>query len=91
MIGVCVRQEHVPYCDLLKDVALRRTVLYSIAEVSRGRVYRFEEPKNVFLTPHPFTTDNGLATPTMKVIRKQAEKEFRKEIDQLYEELKGEQ
>ncbi|PHJ25420.1 amp-binding enzyme domain-containing protein [Cystoisospora suis] len=84
-------KEEVPYCDLLKDVALRRTVLNSIAEVSRGRVYRFEEPKNVFLTPHPFTTDNGLATPTMKVIRKQAKKEFRKEIDQLYEELKGEQ
>lgn len=79
----------VLYSDLLKNSDLRQSVLYSMKEAGRGRVHGFEEPKNVFLTPHAFTAENGMATPTMKVVRKRVEKEYRKQIDQLYAELKA--
>ncbi|KYF49550.1 AMP-binding enzyme domain-containing protein [Toxoplasma gondii ARI] len=78
----------VSYTDLLKSTDLRQSVLHSMKEAGRGRVHGFEEPKNVFLTPHAFTAENGLATPTMKVVRKQVEKEYRKQIDGMYAELK---
>ncbi|PFH38202.1 AMP-binding enzyme domain-containing protein [Besnoitia besnoiti] len=83
------KKDKMPYSDLLNDPDLRRTVVLSIKEAGRGRVHSFEEPKSVFLTPFAFTPDNGLATPTMKVVRKAVEKEYRKQIDELYAKLQG--
>ncbi|CAK7223625.1 medium-chain fatty acid-CoA ligase faa2 [Sporothrix curviconia] len=48
----------------------------------------FEKVRNVYLALDPFTVDNDLLTPTLKLKRPQAARAFRKEIDQLYAELR---
>ncbi|KAF5018272.1 hypothetical protein F66182_9757 [Fusarium sp. NRRL 66182] len=47
----------------------------------------FEKVRNVHLEIDPFTIDNGLFTPTLKLKRPQAAKAFREHIDRLYAEL----
>jgi len=43
--------------------------------------------RGLHLSPDPFTIENGLLTPTMKLKRPQLRKHFRAAIDQLYKEL----
>ncbi|KAF4974738.1 hypothetical protein FZEAL_8408 [Fusarium zealandicum] len=47
----------------------------------------FEKVRNVHLDIDPFTIENGLFTPTLKLKRPQAAKTFREHIDRMYEEL----
>ncbi|KAH6885926.1 hypothetical protein B0T10DRAFT_491981 [Thelonectria olida] len=47
----------------------------------------FEKVRNVHLEVDPFTVDNGLLTPTLKLKRPQTTKAFREHIDRMYEEL----
>ncbi|KIH91547.1 long-chain acyl-CoA synthetase [Sporothrix brasiliensis 5110] len=48
----------------------------------------FEKVRNVYLDIEPFTVENDLLTPTLKLKRPQAARAFRKELDQLYAELR---
>lgn len=43
-----------------------------------------EIPKQIELLTEPFTIDNGMLTPTMKLQRHVAEKKFRGELERLY-------
>ncbi|KAH8895959.1 long-chain-fatty-acid-CoA ligase [Thozetella sp. PMI_491] len=70
------------------DPAVKKAFLDSLAEV--GKVHGFngyEHVKNCLLLVEPFTADNGLLTPTLKLKRVQTARAFRKEIDQMYAEL----
>jgi len=49
----------------------------------------FEIPKAVFVTSELFSVENGILTPTFKVKRKEAHQSFKKEIDQLFVNLKA--
>jgi long-chain acyl-CoA synthetase len=42
--------------------------------------------KNLYLYIEPFTIDNEVLTPTLKLKRPVATKKFRAELDKLYEE-----
>ena len=44
----------------------------------------YATPRAAWLTLDPWTVDNGLITPTLKVKRKQIEARFAAEIDALY-------
>ena len=46
----------------------------------------FELPKKIYLTKEPFSVDNQIMTPTMKLRRHVAKKIFEKQINELYEE-----
>eukprot|EP00826_Nyctotherus_ovalis_P041418 TRINITY_DN4161_c0_g2_i1.p1 TRINITY_DN4161_c0_g2~~TRINITY_DN4161_c0_g2_i1.p1 ORF type:complete len:436 (+),score=116.66 TRINITY_DN4161_c0_g2_i1:73-1380(+) len=61
--------------DLLKDLAR-----IGREENRNG----FEIVKNVHLTNEQFSVENGLMTPTQKIKRFEAEKAFKKEIDEIY-------
>ncbi|PHH73016.1 hypothetical protein CDD80_4093 [Ophiocordyceps camponoti-rufipedis] len=55
-----------------------------------GRRHKFngyEKVRNVHLDVDPFTVENGLLTPTLKMKRAPAAKAFRQQIDRMYEEL----
>ena len=46
----------------------------------------FEISKKIYLAKEPFSIENQLMTPTMKLRRQIAKKYFEKEIEQLYKE-----
>ena len=46
----------------------------------------FELPKKIYLVKQPFSIDNQIMTPTMKLRRHFAKKFFEKQINELYEE-----
>lgn len=47
---------------------------------------RFEQPKKVIVAKEPFTVENGLLTPTLKVRQRDVAKRYEAEIDALYEQ-----
>ncbi|KAK7208553.1 hypothetical protein BZA70DRAFT_54060 [Myxozyma melibiosi] len=53
---------------------------------AKAKLQGFEKVKNLILRIEPFTIENDLLTPTMKVKRPQAVAYFRSEIDKLYAE-----
>jgi long-chain acyl-CoA synthetase len=52
----------------------------------RSKFAGYERVKNIILFVEPFSIDNELLTPTLKLKRPQTVKMFRKELDRLYEE-----
>ncbi|KAF6839248.1 long-chain-fatty-acid-- ligase faa2 [Colletotrichum plurivorum] len=65
-----------------------------IAELDKiGKKHKFnsyERVRNVYLDIDPFSIDNELLTPTLKLKRPQTAKAFRSQIDQMYEEINAE-
>jgi long-chain acyl-CoA synthetase len=53
----------------------------------KKKLQGFERIKGIYLASDPFTVENALLTPTMKLKRPEAAKAFRKEIDMLYEQV----
>jgi long-chain acyl-CoA synthetase len=49
----------------------------------------YEIPKAIYLSREPFTLENEILTPTMKLKRNVAQVHFEKEIAQMYEDVKG--
>ena len=47
----------------------------------------FEKIKGVYLASEPFSVENGLLTPTLKLKRPESTKAFRDEIDGLYRQI----
>ena len=47
-----------------------------------------EKPKEIFITSEPFSIDNGILTPTMKLKRHIGYKVYAEQIEKMYDELK---
>ncbi|KAA6409794.1 MAG: AMP-binding enzyme [Lasallia pustulata] len=71
---------------------VRRAVVAELERVGRKeRFAGFEKVKACWLGVEPFTIENELLTPTLKLKRPQTAKKFRAELDQLYAEALAEE
>jgi len=64
-----------------------KTTELFMAEIKRvcGELAGYEIPKKVLVVKEPFTTENGILTPTLKVKRREIMKRWGKDIDALYQ------
>jgi len=70
-----------------QDDRVRRAVIHELDKVSKQDKFKgYEYVRNAHLAIEPFTIENGLLTPTLKLKRPQAVKAFREHLDRLYEE-----
>lgn len=70
-----------------QDPKLKAQVLQDLDRAGRKSKFAgYERVKNVSLFVEPFSIDNELLTPTLKLKRPQTVKAFRKELDDLYAE-----
>ncbi|KAF8468340.1 hypothetical protein BDZ91DRAFT_722461 [Kalaharituber pfeilii] len=77
--------------DACRNKRVRQAVVADMDNVIKKTSFQgFERVRNAHLCLDPFTIDNELLTPTLKLKRPQAAKAFRNEIDALYEEANRE-
>ena len=70
-----------------KNAKVRAAVVKELDRVGRKNSFAgFERVRNAYLYLEPFTIDNELLTPTLKLKRPQAVKKYRAELDELYKE-----
>ncbi|KAL8878227.1 MAG: hypothetical protein Q9198_003917 [Flavoplaca austrocitrina] len=75
-----------------KDPKVRKAVVKELEKVGRKNSFAgYERVKNCYLYLDPFTIDNELLTPTLKLKRPQTAKMYRKELDELYAEILAEE
>ncbi|KAH3955364.1 hypothetical protein HBI56_014060 [Parastagonospora nodorum] len=76
----------------LTDKKVEKAVLKELDRVGRKNKFNsYERVKGVRLFLDPFTIDNELLTPTLKLKRPQTAKAFRRDLDELYEEALAEE
>ncbi|PNY27793.1 Long chain acyl-CoA synthetase 7, peroxisomal [Tolypocladium capitatum] len=92
-----VLKQTVPAGDLeavkkaARDPKVRRAFVKVLDDIGRKHKFNsFERVRNVYLDIEPFSIENELLTPTLKLKRPQTAKAFRAQIDQMYEEIKAE-
>ncbi|KAL2066568.1 hypothetical protein VTL71DRAFT_2639 [Oculimacula yallundae] len=75
-----------------KDNKVRKAVVKELDKIGKKNKFNaWERVKAVHLEVEPFTTENELLTPTLKLKRPQAAKKFRADIDRMYEEALAEE
>ncbi|CAI7631961.1 unnamed protein product [Penicillium discolor] len=78
--------------ESLGDDRVRRAVLRDLERVAKKHKFAgYERIRNVSLKVEPFTVENNLLTPTLKLKRPPAVKLYRSLLDQLYEQAVEEQ
>lgn len=71
----------------LNNKMLKKAVVTDLDEIGRRNDLKgFELIKKVFLCAEPFSIDNNLLTPTMKLKVNEAKKKFQKQIEDMYAE-----
>ncbi|CAG8118052.1 unnamed protein product [Penicillium olsonii] len=76
----------------LDDDKLRRAVLRDLERVAKKHKFAgYERVRNVSLKVDPFTVENNLLTPTLKLKRPPVVKAYRPLLDQLYQQANEEQ
>jgi long-chain acyl-CoA synthetase len=66
---------------------IRAMIFDSLMKIgSDANLKGFEKVRNIYVDHQPWTIDNDLLTPTMKLKRQSAQKYYEKIIDQLYAE-----
>lgn len=74
-----------------RDAKVRKAIVKELERVGRKNKFAgYERVKNCYLYLEPFTIENELLTPTLKLKRPQTAKKFRRELDELYAEVLGE-
>jgi len=74
--------------DMCSNDGIVRMVLKDMVEVGKASKLRpYEFVKKIFISPTPFTVDQGILTPTFKLKRPQAKEFFNQQIDAMFEEL----
>ena len=69
------------------DERVRKAVLKDLDRIGRKNKFAgYERVKNCYLYLEPFTVENELLTPTLKLKRPVAAKRFRADLDELYRE-----
>ncbi|RDL38258.1 uncharacterized protein BP5553_02598 [Venustampulla echinocandica] len=70
-----------------KDIRVRKALLSDMDKIAKKNKFNsYERVRNVYLDIEPFTIENQLLTPTLKLKRPQTAKKFRQELDIMYEE-----
>ena len=65
---------------------MKKEILANLEAIGRKADFKgFEIIKKVYLSPTPFTVENDLATPTLKLRRHIAKKYFEDKIKELYQ------
>ncbi|KAJ5470811.1 hypothetical protein N7530_008168 [Penicillium desertorum] len=78
--------------ESLGDDKIRRAVLRDLERVAKKHKFAgYERIRNVSLKVEPFTVENNLLTPTLKLKRPPAVKLYRSLLDQLYEQATEEE
>jgi len=68
-------------------MTLKQYVMGSVLDLSKkNKLLANEKPKFIHLTKEPFSVENGLVTPTLKLKRNVAKEYFGAQIDKMYEE-----
>ncbi|KAJ6107673.1 hypothetical protein N7523_008996 [Penicillium sp. IBT 18751x] len=76
----------------LTDEKIRKAVLRDLERVAKKHKFQgYERVKNVSLRLEPFTVENNLLTPTLKLKRPPTVKAYREVLDQLYAQALDEQ
>jgi long-chain acyl-CoA synthetase len=71
-----------------QDPAIIKQLLKDLDHIAEWKKLQgFEKIKSILLATEPFTVENELLTPTMKLKRANAAKAFRREIDELYKRV----
>ncbi|KAL9014776.1 MAG: hypothetical protein Q9173_000567 [Seirophora scorigena] len=75
-----------------KNSKVRKAVVKELDKVGRKNKFAgYERVKNCYLYLDPFTIDNELLTPTLKLKRPQTANIFRRQLDELYAEVAAEE
>ncbi|KAL2258006.1 hypothetical protein VTK26DRAFT_8847 [Humicola hyalothermophila] len=70
------------------DPRVKGAFLKLLDQIGKSHKFNsFEKVKNCYLDIEPFTIENELLTPTLKLKRPQTVRAFRAEIDRMYEEI----
>ncbi|KAL4947959.1 hypothetical protein BDW69DRAFT_177402 [Aspergillus filifer] len=78
--------------SVLDDAKIKKAVLKDLERVAKkNKLAGYERVKNLSLMYEPFSVDNNLLTPTLKLKRPPVVKKYRQLLDQLYEEANNEQ
>ena len=73
------------YKDYFEDPDLKADIIKELDKYGRKNDLKgFELPKKIHLCKEPFSTENQIVTPTMKIRRHIAKKFFEAEIKKLY-------
>ncbi|KAL2830350.1 hypothetical protein BJY01DRAFT_227346 [Aspergillus pseudoustus] len=77
---------------VLQDNKLKKAVLKDLERVAKKhKLAGYERVKNAALMVEPFSVENNLLTPTLKLKRPPVVKKYRTLLDQLYEDALAEQ
>ncbi|KAI9372384.1 hypothetical protein BJX61DRAFT_450172 [Aspergillus egyptiacus] len=77
---------------VLDDNKIRKAVLRDLERVAKKhKLAGYERVKNCALMVEPFSVENNLLTPTLKLKRPPVVKQYRQLLDQLYEDANAEQ
>lgn len=71
--------------ELCQDTALIAALMPDIEHAQRD-LAKYERARRIALIPEPFTVENGLLTPTLKLRRKQIHERYAAIIERLYAE-----
>ena len=75
------------YKNYLENEDLKKEIINIMDKFGRdNNLMGFELPKKIYLVKEPFTIDNQIMTPTMKLRRHFARKYFEEQINKLYDE-----
>ena len=77
--------------DFIEGGTIHQAILANFLELAKVNKFSgLEKIKKVHLSDDPFTVDNDLLTPTMKIKRAVARKYFAKEIKEMYDSAERE-
>lgn len=68
----------------LNTSAIVSAIMNDINRVQRD-LAKYERVRRIYVVPEPFTVENGMMTPTLKIKRAVVEKQYEQEITSMYE------
>jgi long-chain acyl-CoA synthetase len=74
--------------DLFNNKDIKKIILENLTElVKSNKLSGLEKIKAIYLTSDPFSIENDILTPTMKIKRNIAAKVYAEQIDAMYKSL----
>lgn len=83
--GIDAKDEDIP--KYFKDPKIKKALIKTVNnQVNKSGLQGFEKIHNVYLDFEPLKTEDGVLTPTLKLKRENARKQFKEVLEGLYEE-----